>query len=428
MCEHRHNKELEAYASEKKYRLADFFDAHWDKYCKHPTEFIEAEQYKAVNAIRVCRTAVLGIDYYACPECGEISEVRHNCNNRFCPTCSWLDTIKWSERIQSQMLNIPHRHVVFTLPHQLIPLLKRNKKRILNILAKYSGETFKDWIKTKYGLNTGIILVIHTFGEKKNMHPHTHMIVAWGGIDFKTGELKTIEKDFVKYKFLQDKFRCKFEDALIAAFDKKELKHNFKNRIEFMQFIKKINQNNWQIHLEPPMKTPAEVVRYIARYSKRACLSEYKITRIEGEYISFSHKDYRDREDHNNPKSKAKVKEMRLHYSAFFPLLLQHVPEPYFRLVRYYGCYGRFKNIPQEYKSEPQETKLSEQIEIEYQTSEKNPKYCTSCTCAKIYIHTIIDKRLKQERKEPFDINKHKHLIFSKIIIETENRNRKKAA
>jgi hypothetical protein len=428
MCNHPQHKEQAPFAGEKKFRLADFFNMHWDQYCEHPSEFIEPEQYKAVNAIRVCRTAALGIDYYACPDCGEISEVRHNCNNRFCPTCSWLDTIKWSETIKSQMLDIPHRHVVFTLPHQLIPLFNRNKKLILNILAKQSAETFKDWIKHKYGLNIGIISVIHTFGEKKNNHPHTHMIISWGGIDFKTGELKAIEEEYVNYKFLQNKFRCKFEDSLIASFDKGELKHDFANRMEFMQFIKKINQKNWQIHLEPPMETPADVVRYIARYSKRACLSEYKITNIDGEYISFRYKDYKDREDPNNPKSKAVEKELRLHYSDFFPLLLQHVPKAYFRLVRYYGCYGRFKNILPEYKSMPEEIQLSRQIEDEYETSENNPKYCVACTCPKIYVYTLLDSRTKKDRTEPFDIKRHKHLIYKKTMLETVTKNIKKAA
>jgi hypothetical protein len=428
MCEHHQHEGSRSFTGEKKFRLADYFSSWWDEYCKHPTAFIEPEQYKAVSAIRVCRTEILGIDYYACPGCGEVSEVRHNCNHRFCPTCSWLDTIKWSERIKSQMLDIPHRHVVFTLPHELIPLLKRNKKAMLNILAKASAETFKDWIKSKYSLNTGIISVLHTFGEKKNFHVHTHMIVAWGGIDFATGELKTINGEFVKYKFLQDKFRCKFEDALIAMFDKGRMEHDFNNRTEFMQFIKKINQKNWQIHLEPPMETPADVVRYIARYSKRACLSEYKISSIEGEYISFTYKDYADRVDKADPKSKAKEKTMRLHYNDFFPLLLQHVALPYFKLVKYYGCYGRFKKIPQEYKPKPEEINLSQQIEEEYQTSGNNPEYCTACTCAKVYIHTLLDKRMKNDRNEAFDIQRHKHIIYKKLMLETSGTAIKKAA
>jgi hypothetical protein len=428
MCEHRHQKEATYCKCEKKYRLADFFNRWWDEYCKHPAAFIEPEQYKSVNAIRVCRTEVLGIDYYACPECGEISEVRHNCNNRFCPTCSWLDTIKWADRIKSQMLDIPHRHVIFTLPHQLIPLIKRNKKLLLNLLAKTSSETLKSWVKSTQGLNTGVISVIHTFGEKKNLHTHTHMILAWGGIDFKTGELRAIEKDFISFKYLRKSFRGKFQDALFAMFEKEMLDHDFKSLEEFKRFIKKTNQTDWQIHIEPPMKTPADVIRYIGRYSKRACLSEYKISGIEGEYISFTYKDYKDREDEHNPKSKAKEKIICLHYKDFFPLLLQHVALPYFRLVRYYGCYGRFKKIPQEYKSKPEEINLSQQIEEEYRTSENNPRYCAACTCAKVYIHTLLDKRMKKERNEPFDINKHTHLIYKKLLIEKKEAKIKVAA
>ena len=51
----------------KKYRLSDFFNRWWDEYAQHPAEYITPEQYKAVNAIRVCRTAALGIDTYAVP-------------------------------------------------------------------------------------------------------------------------------------------------------------------------------------------------------------------------------------------------------------------------------------------------------------------------------------------------------------------------
>lgn len=146
---------------ERKFRLADFIRLNWDKYAEHPTEPIRPEQYKAVNAIRVCRTAALGVDTYVCPECGEVSEIYHSCKNRFCPTCSWRDTMLWAERVKKQMLNIPHRHVVMTLPHLLNPLIKRNGKELLNVLMKTSAETMKDWIENKYSLKAGVISVLH---------------------------------------------------------------------------------------------------------------------------------------------------------------------------------------------------------------------------------------------------------------------------
>lgn len=425
MCEHHQHIEPEHF-QRKRFRLADFFNMWWDEYVKNPAKFIEPEQYKAVAAIRVCRTEVLGVDYYACPDCGEISEVRHSCKNRFCPACSWKDTIEWSEKIKSQMMNIPHRHVVFTLPHQLNGLLTANPKELLNFLARNAADTFKDWMKAKYNIKIGIIAVIHTFGEKKNLHPHIHMIVSWGGIDYKTGELVTLEgkeQAYVNYSFLQKKFRCKFEDEFIALFDSGKMNHKFANRQEFMRFVKKINNKNWQIHLEPPMECPASVVRYIGRYSKRACLSEYKITNIEGEYISFRYKDYTDRDENG----KAIEKELRLHYRKFFPLLLQHVPKPYFRMVRYYGAYGRFQNIPDEYKATDDE-QLLETIETEYKQSDNNPKFCGACTKPKEYIYTIVDLRKKGDRTEPFDIQKHKHLNYQRLDLLPDEQNLKNAA
>ena len=44
---------------EKKYRLADFFNQWWDIYKQSPKEPITEEQYKAVNAMRVCKTEAL---------------------------------------------------------------------------------------------------------------------------------------------------------------------------------------------------------------------------------------------------------------------------------------------------------------------------------------------------------------------------------
>ncbi len=304
MCQNHQHSDNKNYAHKKKYRLADFFNMYWDEYCKKPKEFILPEVYKAVNAIRVCRTEVLGVDSYACPDCGEISEVWHSCKNRFCPTCSWKDTIKWSEDLKSKMLNIPHRHIVVTVPHQLNPLIKNNKIEMLNILAKNAANTFKDWAKEKYNI---------------------------------------------------------------------------------------------------------------------------KITNIEGEYLTFNYKDYKDRIDPKDKKSPAKVKELTYHYRDFFPLLLQHVPPPYFKLVRYYGAYHRFGQIPEEYQSNADE-QLLETIETAYQTSEDNPKYCSACTSAKIYIHTLFDRRKKKDRSEPFNIEKHSHIFYIKYSTVVEEKNLKKAA
>jgi hypothetical protein len=395
MCEHHVHRGFEAIKEEKKYRLIDFFNKHWDKYMESPTEYVKPEQLKAVNAMRVCRTAVLGIDEYACPDCGEITRVYHSCKNRFCPTCSWQDTVRWAEKVKRNMLWIKHRHVVCTLPHSLHPIIKKNQKKLLSALMRASAHTFQEWFERKYRLQIGIILVMHSSGEQKEYHPHTHMIVSWGGIHKETGKLVEIKDEYVNYKFLQKKFRCKFEDELIKMNDTGQLKHDFNDRPEFMRFIKSVNQNDWILHLEPAMQTPEEVIRYIGRYSKRACLSDHKITSIEGESITFRHKDYRDRDERN----KAKEKELKLHYRDFFPRLLQHVPEAYFRIVRYYGLYANKCHIPEEYKKPRTEGSDQKWAEMQESRTGENQLYCNYCHKRKVYVHTLIDPRSKEERQ-----------------------------
>lgn len=383
----------------KKYRLADFFNKFWDIYSKNPKKTITAEQYKAVNAIRTCRTEVLGTQSYVCQDCGEETLVYRSCKHRFCPTCSWKDTINWAKNIENKMLNLKHRHIIFSVPHALNPIIINNKKILLDLILRVTAETFKDWFLAKYNIKIGVISVLHTFGEKKNWHTHVHSIITWGGFDKKTQELEEIDNNYVDYKFITKKFRIKFENKLIEFYDDNLLKHNFNNRIEFMTFIKKINTNDWQIQIEKPIDKIDIIIRYIGRYSKRACLSERKITNIQGEYITISYKDYKDRDETNNPKQK----ELTLHYSDFFPRLLQHVPLKSFQMVRYYGIYANKKVIKKEYFNQTKEIKNEK-------SDYKNPTYCYNCNVEKILFYTIYDTRKRNERTEKFEEHKHKHI------------------
>jgi len=219
------------------------------------------------------------------------------------------------------------------------------------------------------------------------------MIVSWGGIDFETGALTPIKGEYVNYNFLKGKFRKKYEDELIKMYNKGNLKHQFSDKKHLLQFIKQINKKRWIINLEAPMEIPTQVVRYIGRYSKRACLSEYKITKMEGEVIGFKYKDYKSKDKNNRPIERV----LELNYRDFFPRLLQHVPLKYFRLVRYYGLYSNRVNIPQEYlyceEDESDETIQDNWETLQIEKSGNNPLVCSHCQVRKKYLYTILKKR-----------------------------------
>jgi hypothetical protein len=213
------------------------------------------------------------------------------------------------------------------------------------------------------------------------------MIVSWGGID-KIGAIQQIKGPFVKYKFISDKFRKDYETRLTELFDTDKLQHDFRDKAEFLRFLRRINEKHWIIHFEDPMETPTAVIRYIGRYSKRACLSEYKITRMEEETIGFSYKNYKIKDFYGHPIEK----ELVLHYNDFFPRLLQHVPLPYFRLVRYYGIYSNKGHLPREYFN------LEEDIPVNWQSLQESetgqdPLVCQKCKVDKVYTHSLVERR-----------------------------------
>jgi DNA-directed RNA polymerase subunit RPC12/RpoP len=381
MCQSKHTK---TGSFEKKFTLAQFFNAHWPEYVKHPKKFITQEQYKAVNAIRLCRTKQLGRDIYRCNECGNNVEIYHSCKNRFCPNCSWTDTLKWADKVYHKLINVPHRHVVMTLPHALNPLINLNKKFFFDTLMSASSTTMKEYIIEKYKTLPGVISVLHSFGERKNMHVHVHMIVSWGGINLKEDKLKKIpEKKHVDYSDLKETFRLKVIRALTNHYKSKILKHDFVDDAQFYNFIDKLVEKPWIIHLEPPMYMPEQVIRYIGRYSKRACLSEYKITNIEEEKISFTYKDYKEKDADGKPAQKTET----LHYNDFFPLLLQHVPIKNFRLVRYCGAYATKSKINPCHSNKTNQLD-SGQIIISFDQT----KICERCNGKMVYLATIASK------------------------------------
>jgi hypothetical protein len=308
------------------------------------------------------------------------------------------------------MLNIPHRHVIFTIPHQLNWLIKRNEFILLNMQMQASAETLKDWMEYKYEIRPGIISVLHTYGEKRNFHSHVHMILSWGGID-NMGSLRQIKGKHVSYDLIKRKFRGIYERRLIELFDGGLLNHNFKDLSQFKRFIVGINEKHWNIRFEDPLNTPVEVIRYIGRYSKRACLSEYKITKMEGETIAFRYKDNQNKDFNGHPIEK----ELELNYRDFFPLLLQHVPLPRFRLVRYYGIYSNRGHIPREYFSDMEDTPINWKSLQQSETGQ-DPLLCPKCNVLKTYSYSVAESNQGTYKYYRLDLITDNHATFSEKV------------
>lgn len=276
---------------------------------------------------------------------------------------------------------IKHYHVTFTLPGKLRRLAKKNKGVFYDAMFKAAGWALKEWFWKKYKVVAGIIMVIQTSGGALKYHPHIHCIVTGGGL--REGEWFEIEGDYlVNEMFIGNKFRVKLNDLLIKAYDSGEIKFpedlsHLLSRKEFMILIDQTYEKRCVASVEKPLKDPEEIVRYVGRYTKRACLSEYKIKGFEDGYITYEYKEYyRDKKGRN----RSRDREITLHYKEFFDRLFQHVPEPGFRCVRYYGIYARMGELPPKPAPEvkPKPEKLSWR-ELQIEKTGEDPLICPVC-------------------------------------------------
>lgn len=369
-------------------RLGEILDLHWDEYVHQGGRYIPPHVFKAVNQIRACRTPKLGTDVYTCPQCGTTKFVYHSCKNRFCPTCGQYETDHWAATILSQLPTLKHHHVVFTLPAQLRLLAKANPELLHTLLFHSSAEVIKEWFAEKHHTIPGIISVLQTAGSDLHYHPHVHMIVSAGGL--KRGAWFELASDYlVNEKYLAKKFRWGLLKALVAAYDQGRLQlpgelATLQARREFMRLVKTLHSVTWVVSVQPPLTNPEHIVRYVGRYTRRACLSEYRISHFAEGVITFECKDYAATAD-----GKPGIKSVRLHYREFFDRLFQHVPLPSFRMVRYYGLYAHFKDLPPLPAAEPSEVaeKLTWRA-LQIAKTGEDPLVCPTCRCELVFVQT----------------------------------------
>src|SRR6059036_3450216 len=110
--------------------VADILHAQGDRFLDRYRSSFSFQQLKAFRAILRCRTAALGGHRDACLRCGYQTISYNSCRNRHCPKCQAQARERWLAARERDLLDVPYVHVVFTLPHALLPLTYRNGARL----------------------------------------------------------------------------------------------------------------------------------------------------------------------------------------------------------------------------------------------------------------------------------------------------------
>ena len=302
------------------YEVAGVLNAHWPE-VQQKGKF-NTWQLRTLDAVRRCRTAALGAHVDGCLSCGHLRISYNSCRNRHCPKCQSNHRERWIQARQAELLPVPYFHVVFTLPDTLNQLCLHKDGEVYNILFQSAWHVLNTfghdhkWL----GAQTGMISILHTWGQTMTLHPHLHCIVPGGGIN-KQGKWKTAKSDgryLFNVKAMSKVFRGKFiallKEKLPAEMNK--------------QFINELYKKDWAVYAKRPFSGPESVIEYLGRYTHKIAISNHRIKNIEAGKVSFSYKDY---------KQAAVKKEMTLDASEFIRRFALHILPKGFVRIRHYG-------------------------------------------------------------------------------------------
>lgn len=286
-----------------------------------------AYQKSVLQAISQCRTSSLGGHKYRCPNCNSEQISYNSCRNRHCPKCQVYKQAFWVEDRMGSAYKCKHYHMVFTVPEELNALCVENNSCFYNLMFASVWETLQQFGYTKYGVETGAICILHTWGQNLSLHPHIHCIVPSLGYSI-NGEMKHVGKNG-KYLFPVRQLSVVFKTKFLGAVSKHI-------KCKDHRLISKAWEKPWVIFCEPSMTGAQHVMRYFGSYVHRVAISNSRIVSIDGDSVVFKLKDYRD---YGNTKT------IRLKGEEFLRRFCMHILGKGFVKIRYYGIYSvRFRS------------------------------------------------------------------------------------
>lgn len=318
--------------------MADILRAHADDYRRARARLTVRED-RALRDLTACRTAALGGHTWMCDACGQTRVAYNSCRNRHCPSCGGPRRARWLERLRGDLLPVPYFHVVFTLPHELSRLALANRRALYGLLFEAAGKTLKQLAADPkhLGARVGAVMVLHTWGQNLDHHPHVHCVVPGGGLS-PDGQrwIASHPKFFLPVVALSRLFRGKFLDGLKRLHRQRKLQLADKllplfDAQDFAAWLTPLYQKDWVVYVQPPVSPqqgPDAVLKYLARYVAGAAISDHRLISHTRGQVTFRVKNYRDGRQRET---------LTLPGAEFVRRFLLHVLPRGFMRVRYYG-------------------------------------------------------------------------------------------
>jgi hypothetical protein len=346
--------------------LALIVGKYWKQYIAWKEGKVRRAVFVQVRRMLSCRTPRLGLTLYRCESCDTVRVVPHSCKSVACPSCGKVRTDAWCKELLSDILDVPYRHLVFTLPWQLRLPIYDNRERLLAVLFRAAadavlsltvgnpaplGKKSQQWLagrnksrrrrrgrgRKRRPFVPGMIAVLHTFGNDLKWNPHIHMVVTAGGLSLDGKRWVPGPKRYLvpapllgtewKLRVIEGIRRLHQQERLVC----RRLRSDHRRRVDIDKLLGHVRKQTWRILIGPSLRTAGQAVRYACRYSKRPVIAEWRLLNFRNGYVTFRFKDH-----HRGGAVGIKT----LPVLRFMDKVFQHLPDAHFRNVRQYGLFS----------------------------------------------------------------------------------------
>lgn len=310
------------------FTIKQIFQDNWDNFVLDNTDItIRPVVFEEVNKIINCGNPDFGYALYVCDHCGKFLKVPFRCKSRFCNTCGVKYAQDRALAMAKKSIRCKHRHIVFTMSDKLWPYFQKYRF-LLDGLFYAASQAVLSWfheLNKSQDFKPGIMCTLHTFGRDLKWNPHIHMLCTEGG----AGNIEVFRIiKHINFKALRYRWQKLILDYLSIHLPSYEIPKfkKLKNKIY------KEYENGFYVYAKPDnISSVKQTINYVVRYTGRPAMAQSRILDYDGTYVTYYYERHED----------GKRVEEKIHVYEFIKLLIKHIPDKNFKVVRYYGIYAK---------------------------------------------------------------------------------------
>ena len=214
----------------------------------------------------------------------------NSCHHRSCPKCNTLKAEQWLQKTQSLLLDCPHHHWVFTLPHDLHAIWHYNRAFCHKLLLQSVRKTLQELcLDPKYlGAQAAFILALHTWARNQTFHTHVHCLISHGGISGEDQWKNPKKKIFLPARLMMQVFRGKYLAGIRKGLESGNLiapKNQSDQQV--INLCNKLGRKDWVVHCVKAYLHGKGVAKYLARYIRGGSIKNSQLYEYDRDAYSI---------------------------------------------------------------------------------------------------------------------------------------------